>query len=308
MAYETGNTTGNADLVAKLATFAQSNGWTYGACSGGHYVLSKNGVYAVVAYDASNIYLMGATGYASGSAWNAQPGNSGMTSTTNFMSGTHKAYHFFAGDTYMYVVVEVTTNIFRHFNFGLLTKYGTYTGGQFVNGTRWGTLRYYGNYGNDSFCNYPDHNYHGGPFDALAYESYGVNNHVRADIDGNSNKYWRIRRADDGNSQARGTVRNGDVSLMDSLSDRSVNTFNQRTILLPIYVDVTRGSGLYSLVGQAPDCRSINMANYNPGQIITIGSDQWVIFPIVQKTNTWDDQYSYVQSSGNYALAYKKVV
>lgn len=304
MAYETGSTTGNADLVAKLAVFAQANGWSYGTCSGGHFSLSKNGVFVSVAYDSSNIYLMGNTGYSSGSTWNTQPGNSGFTSTTNFMSGTHKAYHFFAGDTYIYAVVEVSTNIFRHFNFGLLTKYGTYDGGQFVNGTRWGISSAFSDWQGGA-ANYPYHQYHIAPFDDRGINVYSKN-HVRADINGFTNKYWDINAANQ-SSNARSVVR-ASLGLLDGLGPRGVNMFNLRTILLPIYVDVIRSAGLYSCIGQAPDCRYVNMFLYNPGQLITIGSDEWMIFPLCQKTSTWDNNTSTVQSSAYMGLAYKKVV
>lgn len=304
MAYETGNTTGNSDLLSKLSTFAQANGWSYGACSGGGMVLSKNGVFTSITSDAGAVYMMGCTGYSSGSTWNNQPGNSGRTAVTNYMGGSHKAYHFFAGNTYIYVVVEVTTNIFRHFNFGELTKFGTYSGGAFVNGTRWSTQASRPIYTHTEYANDPWGFYQVVPFDGACYTNHS-SNHVRADIDGNSNKFWTLYRAESG-GEANSVVRSN-TGLMDSLFDRSLNSFNQRTILLPIYVSVSRPAGLYSLIGMAPDIRYLNMSNYNPGQTLTIGSDEWVIFPLVQKTNTWLDEFSAVQSSAYFGLAYKKV-
>jgi hypothetical protein len=55
-------------------------------------------------------------------------------------------------------------------------------------------------------------------------------------------------------------------------------------------------------LGDIPDQRGVNIKNFSPGQEVTIGSDTWIIFPQVSRTE--DNIVGRTYYSG---IAYKKV-
>jgi hypothetical protein len=78
--------------------------------------------------------------------------------------------------------------------------------------------------------------------------------------------------------------------------------------LIPCLVGVSQvfeSQERWGVVGQIPDVFRINMKNYVPEQEITVGSDTYVIFPVINNNNadvTSDDGYS-----GYEGIAYKKI-
>jgi len=72
-------------------------------------------------------------------------------------------------------------------------------------------------------------------------------------------------------------------SLMKSLFMGGLIDLTQRTPLCPNYLkaELTGAPGLTVFVGQTPDLRIISMQGRNPdGEIVTIGSDDWFLFPM----------------------------
>lgn len=329
MAYETGTATGPADLIAKLTTFATAQGWTISsdttAPASGNYpsdifsktgrVFSKGGLVFGVGWSANAVFIIGATEVNGATNWAKQTGSSiadGLPTMyyamTNDMAGPFLAYHFFAGSApdFLHVVVEKTAGVFKHFQFGELKKHGTYTGGAYFCGMRWFVDTFGG--AGIYIANKPDENFHLVPFDggANAGSAY-LGNCVRADIDGKTNN-WMFIGTNGGVAQnkAIGMVRGVGTSLAETLHERSPSEFNQITPFVPILVVVERPSGLYSPAGYAPDLRYVNVSNFTPGETVTIGGVDWMIFPLIQKTASWGSGSSQVPSSGTYGLAYKK--
>lgn len=72
------------------------------------------------------------------------------------------------------------------------------------------------------------------------------------------------------------------------------NTYNNQAVLLPIQVFSTiYGSGKVALVLDVAHCRSLSIANLNPGEIITLGADRWKVFPWYLKSATEGNGTSY---------------
>lgn len=323
--YETGTATGTSDLISKLATFAAARGWTVAAqttsaASGSPAtstpgrVFSKGSLVFGIGYDSSNILIAPATAVNGSASWIAQTGSSvtsssGLLPTTNSMPGPYQAYHFFAGSApdYLHVVVERTSGIFNHFAIGELVKAGSYTGGAYGAAVGWQELWSAGNYAN----NVPDSIYHSLMFDALTSNTGGYGSVrptvIRADIDGKTNNWMPIRTNWGGNN-AHGDIRGNAFSQ--DLHARAPSQFNQLTPLHPIIITADRPSNLYSFLGHVPDMRGVNMTNLSAGQLLTIGSDDWLIFPAIQKTATWDSgnttSTNQQRSSGTYGYAYKR--
>jgi len=307
--YETGTATGPADLITKLETFAVANGWTVNTPTSGK-VFTKGGKYWGVSWDVDDIFLRAATGYAAGSAWNAQPGAAPQTQVANNIPGPFQAYHFFAGSApdYLHVVIEKSAGLFSHIGIGNIQKSGEYVGGEYTNALYWLTA-----YTTSQSPNNPDDDNHSVPFDCIANQyTATARNNIRCEVD---SLIWHPFGSAAVNTlttpNAVGGVRGQGphMSFNKELYDRSPSDFNQLTPLLPIMVHIRRASGLTSLIGFAKDIRFLNIKNLAPGELITIGSDEWLVFPLIQKTATWGsttDPTRLIPSSGNYGLAYKR--
>ncbi len=61
------------------------------------------------------------------------------------------------------------------------------------------------------------------------------------------------------------------------------NTWNSEAVLLPIRACKVRPSNRISIVADLEHARTTRIDNYAPGQVITIGSDRWKIFPWYRK-------------------------
>jgi len=318
--YETGTATNPSDLVSKMIVFAEAQGWTvssqtttptlYPGSNTPGRVFSKGTLVFGIGWSSNGIYVCGATGVNGSANWNAQTGSTitnstGVCSWANEMPGPYQSYHFFAGTNpdYFHIVVELGAGIFRHIVFGSLVKQGTYTGGAYYGATYWA----FGPVSNVYYQNSVESTYHHVPFDVwsnvFVRERWGV----RADIDGATNKWFHV--ANTSPNRARGFVRNSGFG--ESLWKRSPSDFNQLTPLIPIPVMVERSSGsLFSPIGYAPDMRFLNITNFAPKDVLTIASDEWMIFPFVQKSfdlsGASSTQSTLPSNSGLYGFAYKR--
>jgi hypothetical protein len=84
------------------------------------------------------------------------------------------------------------------------------------------------------------------------------------------------------------------------------NTFNTQPVLLNISCGWTvRSSTVMTPVGHFPDVRAVNMKNLVPSSTLTLGGDDWLIFPMTEKKdpNISDG----LPNSGWAGLAYLKV-
>jgi hypothetical protein len=88
------------------------------------------------------------------------------------------------------------------------------------------------------------------------------------------------------------------------LFDVTPNATNGISPLVPINVIVEKANGLFVLLGQPKDVRRVSMRNNQPGDIITIGSDEWLVFPWTTRSTTTNDATT--DKSGYYGFAYRK--
>lgn len=327
MSYQTGTALDIDDLLVKLSTFAQANGWTldkFVAGNGnGHsselylhkgasYVIYKAvlqggfGYYHGVFLNPQNnptIFMYGATGHDGGQDYENQPNTSNRTEVT-WLLPNMTAYHFFTdpAQTYLHVVVEVTAGEYRHMSYGLCNKLGAYDGGEYVMGHWW------------------DHN----PAQIDVPEDFRHMPGIFAG--GNATAYYcRFHCNIDGVrwKQYQGTqnfisiyacaYRNTQGTFLDTLltpqstgRSASPNTFNNVSPLHQIPVGwVVRATNFWTPVGHFPDVRALNMKNIAPSATLTLGSDDWLIFPAMEKKNpTTRDN---LPNSGYLAYAYLKV-
>lgn len=158
MAYETGTASDATDLMSKLSTFAQANGFTEDYYSGAnrHLSLSRpaDNIYISFCWDGVDYLQMyqalGFSGTYNEQPWN-QVDDSGNGSddpdtypdrgrqVSRIGAGSYTAYHFFAyTDPHnIHVVLEFSPGLYRHFGFGKVHKVGTWVGGAWCAGHLW---------------------------------------------------------------------------------------------------------------------------------------------------------------------------
>lgn len=154
MAHETGSATDPIDLLDKLRLFCIAQASitfneyrTEGAAPGQLLSVSFNGGFYSIGFqvhatDSEEGYaLTQATGWNAATAWGSQPDETAATSNKRCMvngllqDGAISTYHFtyHVGGVVM-VSLLTQTGAWRHFCFGDIEKYGTYTGGSIVLG------------------------------------------------------------------------------------------------------------------------------------------------------------------------------
>lgn len=301
MAYSTGVSSSVSDLMTALMSFATANGFTAGSTwANGSYTvvtLSKGGIHFVFQYKSDEIFLNTATSVLGSAGPLSQPGAASSNCVINRITGPHVGYHFFSDGTALHVAVEVATNAFTHFNFGFITKNGSWTGGAFVTGTYAGGLNSSQLGIRQPYNNYPFYTYGNVGSQNNTPASFG---HMRSDVvSTNGLCTWGSNTI----SNAQNGVYNS--AWADDMGRELVivgpNASNGRTPIVPICVlQATSGvSGPYYQLGQVPNAGLINIASIDPKAIV---NTDWMVFPIGQK----GDLSSIYINSFNYAMAYKK--
>ena len=302
MPYQTGTASGVNDLLDKLRIFALANGWALdfsGARSdalGNAVLLNKGGlcvallsntVSAGSQSDPPNFFdVYTYPGPYSGASPNTdQPGRSDYC-VANGLAGAFTAYHFFAASNYLHIVVEVVPGRFSHFGAGTLDKAGGGSAVAYCYGLRWEHSQVFTN---GIF-------YHSIPFDVNAFGFSGGS--IRADADGVSPRNYSMRTS--GPSRAVGGFLDQTFGLANHMMRVGPSALTGRAVLAPAIVMVERTTNVFSIAGAPLDFRFVRMDNITPGDVITIGSDQWKCFPIIRKNGPPG-----VENSGPYGYAYR---
>lgn len=84
---------------------------------------------------------------------------------------------------------------------------------------------------------------------------------------------------------------------------RQPNSWNQDSILLPIRPLVPRASLKCSQIGDLAHSRYIRVSNYEPGEVITLGSDRWRVYPWFRKNASTPNGGSNITHSGTLGWA-----
>ncbi len=295
--YETGVASDPTDLLNKLRTFLASHGWTASVPLSGDVVLHKGAIFAGVDATATVWNTRGCLSFDAGLAYNAQPNNSALTHDMNLGAGPFTAYHFFAGDEggqeYAHVACEISAGLFRHWALGSLVKSGTYTGGVYTDSTYLDT--------STNVINSSGSGEHRHICDSANTTKEGA--HIWIDYDAKANNWQQLRAYDQTTSTAcLGSTRG--QSLHIGLIAIGFQQWNLRTILFPMHYFANRASSLRSPIGRIPHMRALNIRNFFPGEIITVGGDDWMVFPVFQKQLTTPGNT--VPNSGLYGYAYRR--
>lgn len=310
MGYSTGSASNVSDLLSSIRSFAIAEGWTAdtsvasrsdgtagdafnitkGSISGAFYSQTSG----ASASDPGN--FMGTytyPSYSGGSGNMAQSNPSAKILTNGIGAGPFVAHHLFGYTNHIHVVVETISGTFKHFGLGMVEKHGAVTSGVYNYASRW-------NYAAGSVNNVASAT-HGIAFDALEGTGrLGQSLSVRADSDAISNRYFDpLVSGANTNRVICGWRNSSDSPLYGVGNEMPASSLTGRTIIYPFMLSVARGSGMFSPIGFAPDLRFVRLDNFNPGDVLTIASDDWMLFPLIRKNGTAGDV-----NSGNYGYAY----
>jgi len=325
----------HADTRSLVSSLSSSGAYaTQGETSvvANRLVLTKNGVsYQLFAFN-KKLIKNGVSGtYACLEAWACDGFTAGVAA--NLQSNNRKfamvgplatslyAYHLFSNGDFVHVVIEETSRRFRHLSFGFIKQYGTFAGGQYL------TAACPIESSSLTAFDFTTTN-HQVPFGANGYSVSGSSlatngypgTYVRANIDGwtvgwrllssslsvnGRDSYGCSSYGNDANSRG-GSTQSFSQSLTHDLAYHcSPQSYNGLAPMMPCYVGVNRTPyvGTWTLLGEFPDVRFLNISNFNPGDELILGTDVWKIFPL------WNKAYAGGAEpiSYDYGLAYRKV-
>ena len=332
MAFETGTATDTNDLMTKLNTFAVANGWTSNEFSTvtQRLALQKNSCYVNVRWlgTGNQVAMSQSIGWTSAATpINAQPDDSGgeVSVTGTVLDGKRLFignspfvnYWFFEDDAggifYIHVVVEYDADTFTGMSFGILDKFGTWTGGEFL------TASYLPS-GYPSGTGALGDRFNMTIFDGAMFIGNAENAHTMR-IEGlpgmDAASKWGVFHADHtdtldpdraGNPRyhiwggLRGGIYEPTLAFVPSSNGGAFTPLRPVPIL---YISTALANPRAYLLGYVPDLRSLNISSFVPGLEVNLGGDVWIPFPQVRKR--WQPGNS-IPQSGNAGYAIKKVV
>lgn len=323
--YSATNASSLENLIDKIAQFAVAAGWTQHKNTIGSglriVALRKGGDYIHIWNTTTSVLnIRGSVGFTSGAAPTAQPNQSARLGTSTFGTGPFANVFMFADNSpaeHIHVVTEIRGGVFAHISFGMLDKTcaGTYTGGTYFDVSFWDAT---------SYRRYtPWSAYHHWLFGSLGQSAALTVGSVRADH-GSLTNYFAPFTVAINTTVGTEPIANGlgggstDTSTSESLNygdaarfvsgfySRSINSWMGVTPMMPIQVRLERAGAYFSLLGEVPNIRFLNMSRFTPGEEVTLGtSDVWKIFPMRRQNEGVNGDTE--DSSSQVALAFKKV-
>lgn len=298
-------------LMDTLKTFATTyGGFTdtgsgYSASSYTYFSLTKDSVKYNFSYkDAAgggDLLMNTSTAWAGSGLLTAQTG--AHTKDAKTLIGLSPiAYWFFSDGDAVHAVVEFRSGAYAHISFGVLTKYGSYTGGHYICANSWV---------NASWQNANNTRV----FDGYAATSSSYANHVRlthnaltiavmgengdAAVNFCTNRFFGGGYYDDVSTEGN----DGE------LWKHQPNNYNGRAVLIPVEFFIADIPGVYSAynghipIGRINNAAIINITNLSAEDLV---NTDWVVFPLCMKNPVAPTLASGEVDTLNVGVAYKK--
>lgn len=311
--YQTTSATSIADLIDKIAIAAVAAGWildrnVFTAPDQRTVTLHKSGDYIhLYPYLNQGVYLRGSVGYDPALTPDTETLKSDTRAHCNTGVGPFGNVYFFSENSpteHFHCVIELPGALYRHLTFGELVKTGAYTGGTYFDAQNI--------YASANQQDNPIDNHHHQLFSCAHINGTPNSGGVRVDADGAVNSFASFRPPGYSARSVSGGLGGqidssayswGDGYRTQQFYQRSVNSWSGQTPLQHIQIKLLRPGAHWSIIGEVPNIRYLNMARFSAGEEFTIASDTYKVFPWTRQGWVNDLPYSY-----EHAFAYKKVL
>lgn len=315
MAYQTGSANSLADIQNVIQTFLTANGWTWNS---GSSIIYKDQMFVKFIAPADNRVLFQGTTALSGGV--NTPRNVGMgrlidpSNITADLTFPCTYFAFLSDDEFYFIVnYDVVRYQFIAWGNGHINT-GVNASGMFITGSTnelnpaagysglgcgidMGLTGNSGNmplYGYRSAAPFWDHVQGTGSSNYMD----GRNSFVRSDL-GTPN--WSLSIYDGSYYQMPG------IRYLSDLLGVIPNVWNGESPLLPFRAYRRLAETKISLVADMKNARHCRIDNFNDQEIITIGSDQWQIFPFHKRSMTSRNAGYLIDHTGTFGWALRKV-
>lgn len=311
MSYYTGSANNYSDVLTALVSACTANGWTWADS-----ILSKGGAFVrpYVSTTTTNtegpgLLIEGGTGKSGSAITGASacvPRMGRPGTSTKFVADSWPAtYHIFAFENPDEVFVILNFNIDCHYflAFGVSDVPGIGGTGLWVSGT---ARRGYGTVSEGTTIQ-------GFIMSAADGGTIGSSNSAYS-----SGFLWNSSRSTDASlnrdaihfggswaGAANGTASGAFNAIFPAVPHigRLPNAWNNESPLIPIQGHVWAASSKCSLAVDVRNARYVRLDNYEPGQIVTLGSDRWKVFPFYKRNVASRDAGNYIDHTGTFGWA-----
>lgn len=308
MAYTTGSAANFSAVKTALVNACTSDGWTENTDAEGKTVLSKSGMYVrleFVSYSDSNfadgtrdvLEVLGRTGVDTGDT--PEKVSIGDWRTNKDVDSQNTMYPVdFPVDYFIFIFTNEVflvigyNNRYQFLSFGQSDQAGLPGTGNWIAGS----------FGGNTYRR--NHPYitsdQGGAGSALPSMALFWNTDTSSDKAG-----WLHHQLDTENPWSLAPDGNETVGIryLTELIDTQPNAFNGESVLLPVRVYVNRSDDKISQVCELKNARHMRIDNYNPEEILTLGPDQWMVFPYHKKNR--EDRNGGTDDTGTFGWAIK---
>lgn len=270
-------------VIDAIVNFAVANaGFTNEGADGDLSRISKGGFYwcfiqTGLEYNTYGIYARLTTVIPTLSTYTSVSGQNGHTGIgLDNYTGPYTGLHLFTDGVEVNCLMEVVPGAFSHLSFGSLSKFGTWTGGQYLTGSI-----FYG-WGISTVFSMP---YNGGSSVSSATKNA---------------LYYNDQFYHDGTAVDNKKVVFGGIGSVYNapLYNLGYALYNYRRPLLPIYAIIEETGVRSKVVGASNQARFLNLDQLQNKEIV---ETDWMVFPYSQRTAIIS-----TGNSGNYGLAYKR--
>lgn len=300
MAYSTGSVSSMADLLTALTNAGTANGWTWA-----DGILHSGDCHIQLASTSDTISALAGLGKSGSTLLTPAPAATYLRAVLSAVPISFPCtYHLFAKSTEIYLVVNHATSYYTHLAFGQSRVTGMTGKGVWVSGTA-----YTSNTSSQGRLWLLTTGENSGNYSAVnsEYARFGLflSNNVANGPSAGCYAHHGLAGWSDSTVFPRTLGGARQLHVMDN----PAANWNGQTYLSPIQPWIDRGSSKVSVVADLLYARYARLDNLEPGDTITLGADQWKVFPIFKKNadvrNGGAEAIGTNAHTGTYGYAFK---
>lgn len=325
MAYQTGVVNNLDDIQTAIRLFLVANGWTWSG--GGSPVLHKDQMFVkFITPTVDTVRFVGTTALSGGSDTPRQVGMGRMvyTGTGNVpaLITFPATYRAFLNDDEFYFILNYDTTRYQFVTWGKSTlDVGAGATGMFLAGTINNLMRQPGNTnlgaliniaaGSGGIVGFSNHARSAAPFwdtSQGASDTYGSSfadlssSFVHSDL---GSVTWRLGVQPLNDATRWDHVGNGYAGNLQSVLP---NTWNGESPFLPLRAYRLVDESKVSLVLDLQHARQCRIDNFADNEIVTVGTDEWQVFPFHRRNVAARNGGTFIDHTGTFGWAIRKVL